>query len=67
MVACKEYEVNTYFHGKNKSAGVGTKRNLQSDPYCPRKSSTGSQKHNGKLRSKQDVEGQADCFPALKH
>src|SRR5580692_9979022 len=28
----------------------GRKGNLGSDPYCPRKSSTGSQKHNAKLR-----------------
>ena len=28
-------------------AGARAERNLESDPYCPRKSSTGSQKHNG--------------------
>jgi hypothetical protein len=37
------------------------------DPCCPRKSSSGSQKHNGKLRPKQDLEIQAGCFPSLNH
>ena len=37
----------------------GPKRNLEGDPYCPRKNSTGSHKRNGNLRPKQDLPGLA--------